>query len=317
MKGKKAFEMSFAWIFSIIVGGMIIALAIYAASQFINTGQQGVNTLTAKELTNLFDPLQTSVESGKINSDTKLITDTRIYTDCISEGVFGENRIMLAEKSAFNKKWSEPGGDIGIKNQYIFAENIIETKNPKFFIKPFYMPFKVADVMMMYSEDYCFVNPPVKIAEELNNFISVTNGSGFYVKDSVDKCDVRKTVCFSGSCDINVNCNNGDCSAGYVKKEGKQLYFTGGLVYGAVLSSSENYDCNVKRLMKKTEYLAQIYGKKAQFVSIRNCNSGLAIDMAELANLAHSFNKENDIFNIAVKAEDINNKNEVVECQLY
>ncbi|MFA6023272.1 MAG: hypothetical protein WC781_04245 [Candidatus Pacearchaeota archaeon] len=317
MKSKKAFEMSFAWIFSIIVGGIILALAIYAASQFISTGQYKVNTVTAKEFTNLFDPLQTSVESGKINGDTRLITDTRVYTYCLSEGVFGENLIMLAEKSGFNKKWSEPGGDITIKNQYIFAESILETKNPKFFIKPFYMPFKIADIMMMYSEDYCFVNAPEKIAEELNNFISVSNGTGLYVKDSIAKCEGKKTVCFSGSCDINVNCNNGECSTGYVKKDGKQLYFYDSLIYGAIFSSPENYECNVERLMKKTEYLAQIYAKKAQFVSIRDCNSGLATDMSELANQAHSFSSGENIFNIAIKAQDINIKNEVVECQLY
>ena len=47
IKNKKALEMSFAWIFSIIVGGIIIIAAIYAASNFISQGEYKVNTETA------------------------------------------------------------------------------------------------------------------------------------------------------------------------------------------------------------------------------------------------------------------------------
>jgi len=62
---KKAIAMSFNWIFAIIAGGFILFLAIFAAGQFIRTGEQTIYTETAASLISLFDPLETGLASGK------------------------------------------------------------------------------------------------------------------------------------------------------------------------------------------------------------------------------------------------------------
>ena len=65
MKNKKAIEMSFNWIFAIIVGGFILFIAIYGAGKLIRTSEQSVYTETAASLVSLFDPLETGLASGK------------------------------------------------------------------------------------------------------------------------------------------------------------------------------------------------------------------------------------------------------------
>lgn len=322
-KKKQGFEMSFAWIFSIVVGAMILVLTLYVASKFINVGEYKINTETAKEIINLFDPIQTSIEQGKVDK-LELIKDTRINTICRNIGDFGENRISLTEKSSFNKQWPEFGGDIKVNNQYIFSDEIIEGKKFYFIVKPFEMPFKIADIIVMYSESYCFIAPPNIIKEDLDKFISLNNDTNLEIKPSMNKCVNRIKVCFSDNsqCDIVVHCNNNKCEEGYVKKinvEGKaeNFYFINNLLYGAIFSSYEDYNCNVERITKKISYLSQIYQKKAQFVSVRGCNTGLQTDLAELSDIASNIKKSEQIILIKSKADEIATRNQEIECQLY
>ena len=77
LKDKKAIEMSFAWIFAIIVGAVILFLAIYAASRFIDVAKYGSYTEAAKSITILLDPLETGVASSTgttigFNRETRL-----------------------------------------------------------------------------------------------------------------------------------------------------------------------------------------------------------------------------------------------------
>lgn len=314
---KKALEMSFSWMFAIIVGAIILLFAVYLASKLIETNQYGINTETARDFANLFEPLQTSIGETSITSRT-LITDTRIYTSCNLDGIFGSNKIELSERSGFNNEFTLPGGDITVKNHYIFAEDVVEGKDFYFFTKPFEMPFKAADLMIIYSGSYCFVNAP----DEIEEFVSaLENNTNLFVSDIVKKCGMRenmKTVCFSGgSCDININCYEDSCEGGSIRKNSKEIIFTKGLLYGAIFGSFENYNCNVKRIMSRLSELSIIYREKAVFVSGRGCTTGLEEDMNNLAMLARSYKKSQDLIAIEEKAKEIEEKNRNLECQLF
>ena len=56
---KKAFEMSFAWMFSIIVGAIILFLAIYMTMKFIAPQRNISQSELAKSFGALLDPLET------------------------------------------------------------------------------------------------------------------------------------------------------------------------------------------------------------------------------------------------------------------
>jgi len=315
MVNKKALEMSFAWIFAIIAGAAIIFLAIYISTTLVNSGEYEVNTKTTQAIVNLLDPLQTSSEQGKTPEPLNLIKETRIYTICSSSGKFGENRIQIQEKTGFgNNQYTEKSGDIGTINQYVFADDMIEGKKIYFFIIPYKMPFKIADIMILYTKPYCFVNPP----RDIEDFISPLSSNSLNITNSISKCSSNSIkVCFetNSGCDVSVY-DYGD-KTGIVKKQGKEIFYEGDLVYPAIFSSKENYECNVKRIIMRLEHLSKLYKEKASFVSISGCNTGLTSDINILGTLAKNYNNLDELRTIKLQADEIDDKNQDAICQLY
>jgi hypothetical protein len=58
---KQGIEMGFSWIFAIIVGVVILFLAIYTTTRIIGTSRYELDTETAKKISILIDPLETSL----------------------------------------------------------------------------------------------------------------------------------------------------------------------------------------------------------------------------------------------------------------
>jgi hypothetical protein len=322
---KKGFQMSFAWIFAIFVGAIILFLAIYFALQISESGEYEINTETAKAISNLLNPLLTGSESAK--SDKIILTsETRIYTSCELSGNFGGNTIQISEASRFQgKEWSALGGNIPVtKNQYIFSENMIETKNKKlyFLILPIYFPFKTADSMIWHTDQYCFVSPPIQVDDFVR---AMSNEENMVAVESIDKCEEESVkVCFSnlGGCDVTVEdrCDGIRCehySQGVVIKDGKNLFYVNEFLYPAIFSSSKNYECGVKRIMMRLEKLSLIYKDKSQLSTIRGCSSGLSEDMTRLNLLASSYQDLENLRVIEDLAEEIKNKNRGSVCQLF
>lgn len=316
---KKGLEMSFSWIFAIVVGAIILFGAIYFATQFINNSQHEINTKTAKEFTNLLNPMLTSAEESKMGK-IELISDTRVYTSCEEYGNFGNSVVQISEKTGNigGENWPRPGGDIKVQNSYMFAESIIEGKKFNFFTERFEMPFKVSDIIIVYSQKYCLVNSPESVENEIrglgieeDNDIQTTNSLGDCSEGSVK-------VCFeSGKCDINIMCNDYECDEGIVKKDGKEVYFVGKLVYGAIFSDVDVYECNVKRIMKRTSYLAKVYSDKARIVSETGCNTNLAGEMESFSEITKNYKELSELSMIKARADEINSENENRICQLY
>ena len=87
---KKAYlQISFAWLFAIIVGAFILFLAIYGVTKLIKTEETTQEARTGKEISVLLNPLETSFETGKTTSLT-LPIETRIYNKCNNYGIVHE-----------------------------------------------------------------------------------------------------------------------------------------------------------------------------------------------------------------------------------
>ena len=115
-------------------------------------------------------------------------------------------------------------------------------------------------------------------------------------------------VCFEGgNCEIRVYSD-------YVRKENQNLYFEGdALMYGAIFSDPDVYNCQTKRLMKRVSQLALLYDEKAQFIKSKNCNSNL--NLVGLISSADSFSGDFNSINYIV--EDIKRKSEFANCKLW
>jgi len=204
MKVKRGqLQLSFAWIFAIIVGAVILFIAIYAATKVIKTGDTAVSAKTGKEISVLLNPLETGFETGVVTLLTMPV-ETRIYNQCSTSGNFGKQIIKISQMSF--GEWTETDLETVFSNKYIFSEGVEEGSNFIIFAKPFEFPFKVSDLIYLTSSDkkYCFFKPPREIKEELSDL----NQESIFVKNGAESCPENTVkVCFgNGSgCDVNVD----------------------------------------------------------------------------------------------------------------
>ncbi len=308
----KGFEMSFATIFALIAGAAILFLAIYFASKFIGSQQTGIDAQTAAKLAVLMDPLETS--PGESNSNIlNFVTKTRIYNDrCSNNGNFGNQEIGIAS-SGFGDKWNRPTYGKEQYNKYVFSDEIEEGKEFYVFVKSFNLPFKVSDIFVLTSKKYCFISAPEGVKDELERL----NAGNFNFTDSGSDCPKgSEKVCFSSSsgCNITVYGEYG-FKKGYVSKDEKKMEYIGPLLYGAIFSSPEVYECNVKRLKMRTVRLSSVYKDEIKILERVGCNSQLDAPLSGLITLANG-----DSENLALlqdAAEEIETVNSASECRLF
>ena len=294
--------------FALIIGAFILFLAIFASVKIIDTGRLSLDAKTAKEIGILLNPLETGFETGKTTSII-LPSETRIHNRCNNDGFFGKQIIRISQKSF--DEWSDTGVNVGFSNKHIFSENYVEGKKFFIFSKPFNFPFKVADLIYITSSEkkYCFSNAPKEIENEISNL----NQENLFL----DNCPEESIkVCFDSgaNCDIVVN-----YGARYVDKNNERMYFySDSLMYAAVFSDKEIYECQLKRVMQRGEQLALIYKDKAEFISREGCTTNLNQKLLELSNLENQLDDSQNLNNYIVNlANELETRNNLEECKLW
>jgi len=186
----------------------------------------------------------------------------------------------------------------------------VQGKKFYIFSKPFEFPFKVSDLIYLTSENekYCFDNAPENIAEEISQLNQANLAANCSNAD-----DKTINVCFNKNCDINVN-----YASKYVQKGEDKFYFEeDSLMYAAIFSDKEIYECQVERLMKRTKQLAELYEEKELLVSQKNCAGELAVDLDLLISSLENAKNYKVINSVSDLVEDIQNKNKYMECALW
>lgn len=304
-----ALEISFGWLFAIIAGIVIIFIAIYLSSKLINVQQTTISAETGQQIGILLDPLETSFESAQTTSIT-IPAETRINNICDSSGNFGKQIIQLDQQS-FNK-WTNTNVNVGFENKYIFSRGQVEGKKFYIFSKPFSFPFKIADLMYITSADkrYCFFNAP----DEINTEISDLNQSNLIIGNCSDG-DTK--ICFGGNnCDVNVDLNSYS-----VEKNGSSVYFGGAdetaLMYAAIFSDKNVYECQVKRLMLRVNEISSLYINKELITEKKGCDDNLGADLGELSGLAKDLNNSQDLELVKMKADVVDGDNNARRCLMW
>jgi hypothetical protein len=310
---KRGFQVSFAWIFAIIAGVFILFLAIYAVTRIMDTGGEITSVKTGAEIGVLLDPLETGFESGR----TVLLTmpvETRIHNKYSLYGNFGAQIIQIDQKSF--GKWSQTDLNVRFPNKYIFSEGIVEGKKFFIFSKPFKFPFKVADVIYLTSaeQDYCFINAPDEIGEELSDL----NQENLLIEN----CPTTKSinVCFDAgigpdfqNCDIDV-----DIGKRKVEKRTQTVFFeTDALMYAAIFSGEGvyEYEYQVKRLMQRTNELLLLYNTKSILLSDQGCPQD--VNLFVFRNIINNVQDSEDLAGAANAANDVKRENDYAECKLW
>ena len=317
---KKGLEMGFAWMFAIIAGAIIIFLAIYATTRLVDSEREVQDTELGKQIGILLNPIETGIASGKVTS-ISMQDRAKLFNECNSErGVFGVQKISVAADTGIGEK-ELPGIASSFMNKYLFSESVVEGKRYIVFAKPLSFPFEVADLMILWSaeESYCFVSPNREIEEEINDL----EPGNVVVVDGLDECSVEdKKVCFSiAGCDIDVNLNsksvrrNNGNDVVYYEEDYEGGY---GLLYGAIFSDSEIYECQTKRLMSRASELAALYRAKSEYLSVRGCGSSrlqqdLALYILGTGNLENSLG----LRQVGPLARDLGRENDALSCRLF
>ena len=306
-RNKRGFEMSFAWLFAIIAGMFILFLAIYGVTKILHGGEEITSVKTGEEIGVLLNPLEIGFESGK----TVLLTmpvETRIYNKYSTSGNFGAQIIQISQKNF--GKWSQTNVDVSFQNKYIFSDSVVEGKNFFIFSKPFEFPFKVADVIYLTSseQDYCFINAPEEIKEELSDL----NQKNLFIEDCPAK-SIR--ICFDGfasqECDIDV-----DIGRREVEKRNQTVFFeTDSLMYATIFSDRNIYEYQVKRLMQRTNELLLLYENKAVLISDQGC--GLDVNLFAFRNIINNIQNSEDLTGAANAADDAERENDDAVCRLW
>ena len=193
--GKKGFlQISFTWLFAIIIGAMILFFAIYMSVKLIKTEKSVSSTETGKEIAVLLNPLETGFGEEKTTL-LKIPIESRINNKCESFGNFGEQVISVSEKN--KKEWKDTSVGSTLYNKYLFSNKSVQGKDFYLFSKPFEFPFKVADLIFLTSseESYCFMDSPKEIQEELTSLSQKNLFTENCPEDSIKVCFEEKSGC--------------------------------------------------------------------------------------------------------------------------
>ena len=272
---KKKGEFGFVWFFAIIAGIAILLLSIYGATRMGGSLRAETDAEVAKKLTILTDPLEagfTSATKGTIMFQQNVW----IGNSCNDFG-FGETSLSARSESEIGKKYLDTTIPTIVKEKYIFGKD--EDTGKVFYVvsKSFDFPYKVADFLILISDSkkYCFRDASDDVRKELVSLdvpvISFDNCSD----DSVKVCFGDET-----NCDIVVTGGCDDCQdlfdSGVVEMEdGELVNYVGNLLYPAIFSSKDNYECNVHRLLYRGSVVAKILARKAALMNARQCSTNL------------------------------------------
>lgn len=303
--GKKGYlQISFAWLFAVVVGAFILFLAIYASYKFIGTEQEVSSAEAGKEIEILANALETGFESSK-SSFFEMPAETRIKNDCDDFGTFGKQEFQIAQKTL--NKWQEAKIETSFENHYIFSEKEIQGKKFYLFSKSFEFPFKVADVTYMTSAEinYCFIDAPSNIEKEMR----ALNQANLFTKN----CPAESVkICFDTSlCDINIHTNQKS-----VEKNDKVVYYeTDALMYAGIFSDEKIYECQISRLMKRLSELSLLYEEKSVILMKQNCVQ--EVDVASLRSISLGISNSEGLIGVRTLIQQLDAQNTIAECRLW
>lgn len=332
---KKGYEMSFSWIFALIAGAFILFLAIYAVIKIAGVARTQTDTTRAQEIGILLTPSETNLEQAKLSTiETPSNQQTRLFNECdfpSETNPFGSQKLSTFVSSGIGEKWqSSQGGASSFHNKYFFGRNNI-TAEKKFFVlsKPFLLPFKVADIIIMWpdTQEYCFVNSIPELKEELSGLGGDNN---LFFADSVERCSQNSVkVCFFSSenaCSLIVWSDNSVEYSEFGNEKVRYVYSSDNsnkyaMLLAAIFSEPENYRCESARLGARASNLASLYKLKSNYLtSGGKCRSAplLPNSLQEYIDKADLISRGNaDIPELKSEGEDLKLKNEQLDCKLF
>ncbi len=294
----KAQFQQFAWVFSVIVGAIILFLTFFFISQYAKQVEKPTRQITiASGLNILLEPFSSISSLARMRAEIlELPKDYYVEIDC-KEGY----NLIKAKK--IDEKYFEINEKV--YDKYIFSKPINTKKNRKFLVYslPIEIPFHVGNAIVIVTNDTCLANLPYK-KDEMEETLEE-------LKEELK--DLPK-INFSGCSDKN-NYNGNE----YGNLNGK--FWIRNLVSAAVFSNNSLYDCNLNRILDRALKITEILEGKARIASSYGCDySGIVYSLENYKNKTKEFMKNKnklEEFYKAMKQLDDANRNLPLECRLF
>lgn len=278
LEQRKGIEMTFNWIFSIIVGAIILTFFVYFAIQ--NTDLFG--NLSAKqvslELDNAFSGFQTTLV------ETNLEFNKPIKLEFKCENITGD----VKENILINDK-----GKSILRDKIIFAPDKMEDTKFLLFTSEWKVPYKIANFIFLTSpkEQYDLENEPSDF-----EFVSDSNvGRKIEFNKNSAKCttDSEKVI-------INYQIDEYNEYYGWICNSNGEYGFYGKAMIYAVIFSYNFDDCLYSLMIEKLNLVSSLYGEKARILGINELKLG---DMKSITKIDNPEEFKNDVNEIRFNNE--------------
>lgn len=333
---KRGYEFSFVWIFAVIVGAFVIFLAVFTVYRIIDQERTRIDTVRGKEIGTLLTPAETNLEDSRLVSlIVPRAQPTRLFNDCVppdssAGNPFGTQKISALVKSSIGGDWQQfPGVQSSFHNKYLFAKNDSEAEEEFFVLsKPFIFPFKVADVIVLWSDTqkYCFIDTNAELKDELARLR--VQEKNVALEDSIDNCvfDSIK-VCFdfdASECGVVVRVGQNEVNhknlGSVFFPESTDVNNKYALLLAAIFSDPDKYECQMMRIGARATSLAETYIAKSNYLtSTSNCNSAplLPASLNNYITTAENIGSSVDLVQLKDEAEELKARNAPLNCRLF
>ncbi|MEM2173444.1 MAG: acid shock protein [Candidatus Pacearchaeota archaeon] len=256
-RAQKAQLSSFAWIFSLIIGAVILFFAFFFVTQYGKQVAKPTKEVSVESGINILLEPFSEVGSLVEAQGTALEFPADSYTEfgCNANNDYSEIKWRNRKEKTFSIIKQVP-------DKYIFSKPLITTQKETFFAfsMPLKDPFFIATPVIIVDGKYCLTNLPyqyrTKLEEISKDIISKT------------KSAINFTNCPSDYYKIDIGCSA--CNYGFV--DGKPWFSD--LIYAAIFSDFDTYNCNLDRILARAKILASIYKTKAQLLRNKGCTIG-------------------------------------------
>jgi hypothetical protein len=160
------------------------------------------------------------------------------------------------------------------------------------------------------EEKYCWVNPPSDLEDELE----ALNPGNIETVVSAEACPVGSTsVCFTSSdCDVDVSVVSQS-----VTKDGETVFYDEGLIWAAIFSDADLYECQVRRLGRRGAELALLHVAKSELQTARGCSTNLEGSLMVLADSARGLSGSAGLAGLRIHSDDLKRRNDLLGCGLF
>ncbi|MEM4318486.1 MAG: hypothetical protein QW244_01485 [Candidatus Pacearchaeota archaeon] len=283
-KGIKAQLPAFAWIFSIIIGAVILFFAFFFVTQY---GKQVAEPTRAAGIESgiaiLLEPF--AAVGSLVEAQGSILefpAGSYIEFGCNIDNDYSEIKARNIKEKTFSltKK---------VYDKYLFSQPITTRNKAKLFAfsMPIKEPFYIATPIVIVNGKYCFSSLPLqykntleKISEKINETDSAFNF----------------TSCPSGYIQVNIDWCDSACNYGYIGKK----YWFGDLIFPAIFSDELTYNCNLDRMLEREKVLISIYKKKVENLGNKGCpTAGMSSALDNFKTQVDNFQKNKNINNLA------------------